>query len=142
MGLLLQAKERRKEREAQISKAQMDIAISGGVSWGMGGDAADDMDDDDEPAGGTVDWRMYSQTHTLTDKQQKIATKLRRLENRVMNLSRELERIRVSHCHNHLAMRPWAFAWPATVKRAVAGMMTGTLLNCGTSIFTCSLRLT
>lgn len=73
----------------------MDAAISGGVSWGMGGDAADDMDEEDMPPGGPVDWRSYSQTHTLTDKQQKTATKLRRLENRVMNLSRELERIRV-----------------------------------------------
>lgn len=75
----------------------MDAAISGGVSWGMSGDAADDMDDEDAPPGGSVDWRTYSQTHTLTDKQQKTATKLRRLENRVMNLSRELERIRVRY---------------------------------------------
>ena len=95
----LQAKESRKEREAQIAKAQMAQAISGGVSWGMAGDAADDMDEDELPPGGPVDWRAYSQTNTLTDKQQKLATKLRRLENRVMNLSRELERIRVSCGH-------------------------------------------
>ncbi|KAK9842408.1 hypothetical protein WJX84_012265 [Apatococcus fuscideae] len=91
---LIEAKESRKEREAQIAKAQMAQAISGGVSWGMAGDAADDMDEDELPPGGPVDWRAYSQTNTLTDKQQKLATKLRRLENRVMNLSRELERIR------------------------------------------------
>lgn len=76
----------------------------------MGGDAGDDLDDEDEPAGGLVDWRSYSQTHTLTDKQQKIATKLRRLENRVMNLSRELERIRVSPAA-HVRLHPCQEFW-------------------------------
>jgi hypothetical protein len=33
-----QAKEARKEREAQIAKVQMEAALSKGVSWGMGVD--------------------------------------------------------------------------------------------------------
>ena len=33
-----QAKEARKEREAQVAKVQMEAALSKGVSWGMAGD--------------------------------------------------------------------------------------------------------
>jgi hypothetical protein len=36
--LTSQAKEARKEREAQIAKVQMEAALSKGVSWGMGVD--------------------------------------------------------------------------------------------------------
>lgn len=45
-GPLPQAKEARKVREQQISKAQMDAARSGGVSWGFGEDAVADEDED------------------------------------------------------------------------------------------------
>lgn len=37
---LVQAKEQRQAKEAQISKAQMDAARRGGISWGMDEEAA------------------------------------------------------------------------------------------------------
>lgn len=42
----VQAKEKRQAKEAQVSKAQMDAARRGGVSWGMADDAAleEDLD--------------------------------------------------------------------------------------------------
>ena len=41
----LQAKEARREREAQVAKAQMDSALSRGVSWGFGEDAVVEPED-------------------------------------------------------------------------------------------------
>ena len=35
----IQAKEARRERDQQVAKAQMEAALSRGVSWGMGEDA-------------------------------------------------------------------------------------------------------
>ena len=37
---LLQAKEKRQAKEAQVAKAQMDAARRGGVSWGMADEEA------------------------------------------------------------------------------------------------------
>lgn len=42
-----------------------------------------------------MDWRAYAETHGLTDKQQKLATKVRRREARIANLQTEMERIKV-----------------------------------------------
>ena len=89
----LQAKEARKQREAEVAKAQMAAALNRGISWGMGTDAAEE--EDSEGATPSVDWRQYAETHSLNDKQQKLADKLRRLENRVRNLTTEADRIKV-----------------------------------------------
>jgi len=43
-----------------------------------------------------VDWRAYSQTRTLSDKQQKLADKVRKRENRIAALQKEVDKIRVS----------------------------------------------
>ncbi|KAL3145623.1 hypothetical protein ABBQ32_003168 [Trebouxia sp. C0010 RCD-2024] len=87
----LEAKEKRQAKETQVSKAQMDAARRGGVSWGMADDAAleEDLDNVTE-----VDWRLYCQTHTLTDKQQKLADKIRRQEQKIHNLNTETDRIK------------------------------------------------
>lgn len=45
--------------------------------------------------GNAVDWRAYVQSHSLTDKQQKLADKIRKREARSTNLQRELDKIRV-----------------------------------------------
>lgn len=42
-----------------------------------------------------VDWRLYSQSHQLTDKQQKLADKIRRQEQKIHNLQTETDRIKV-----------------------------------------------
>ena len=41
-----------------------------------------------------VDWWAYAATKGLSDKQQKLADKIRKREVRVQNLQREIERIR------------------------------------------------
>ena len=46
-------------------------------------------------AAGAVDWRAYAESHALTDKQAKLAQKLRRREARMQNLQREADKIRV-----------------------------------------------
>ena len=56
-------------------------------------------EEEDEAAALSVDWRAYSQTHTLTDKQQKLAEKIRKRENRVGALQKEVEKIRVRVRH-------------------------------------------
>ena len=45
--------------------------------------------------GNAVDWRAYVQSHSLTDKQQKLADKICKREARITNLQRELDKIRV-----------------------------------------------
>ena len=70
----------------------MAAALNKGISWGMGEDA---MEEDDSGEAPSVDWRAYSSTHSLTEKQQKLADKIRRLENRIRNLTTESEKIRV-----------------------------------------------
>ena len=94
----VQAKEKRKEREREVAKAQMAAALNHGISWGMGEDAREDDEEGEDRGAPSVDWRAYAQTHSLTDHQQKLADKLRRNENRIRNLTTEAERIRVRLC--------------------------------------------
>ena len=91
----MQAKEKRKEREREVAKAQMAAALNHGISWGMGEDAREEYEEGENGGAPSVDWRAYAQTHSLTDHQQKLADKLRRTENRIRNLTTEAERIRV-----------------------------------------------
>ncbi|GAB4814362.1 hypothetical protein N2152v2_001408 [Parachlorella kessleri] len=85
----LQAIAARKEKEAALAKAQMDVALTGGASWGMQEDA---FDIDEE--GGEVDWRAYAATKGLTEKQQKVADKIRKREARIQSLQREIDKIK------------------------------------------------
>jgi hypothetical protein len=66
----------------------------------MGEDAAESDDDEDggAAAAAAVDWRAYSQSHALTDKQQRLAQKIRKHENRIAALQTELDKIRVGVC--------------------------------------------
>lgn len=50
---------------------------------------------DGDHAAHAVDWRLYSQSHSLTDKQQKLADKIRRQELKIHNLQTETDRIKV-----------------------------------------------
>lgn len=76
---MLQARKAADEARAQ---AQMEAALrqgSEGASWGLlGPDAEGDADEDDEgrQAGG-LDWRVYMNKHTLTDKQTKLVDQIR-----------------------------------------------------------------
>lgn len=64
----MQAKKRR-ARDAAVSAEQMGAALAaggGGVTWGFGEDAEEE---DPEASAAFVDWRTYSETKGLTDKQ-------------------------------------------------------------------------
>ena len=89
----MQTKENRKQREEEVAKAQMAAALSSGVQWGMG-DGSFERDQDEAQAV-NVDWRAYCQTHTLNPKQQKLADRARRLENKIRNLTTEADKIKV-----------------------------------------------
>lgn len=97
----LEALRRRKEIDAAAAEAAMARAIAGGgvsgsgtVSWGFGEDARDEEDlrttgrDLDE-----IDWRSHAANRGLTEKQQKIADKIRKRELRITHLQRESEKI-------------------------------------------------
>jgi hypothetical protein len=80
----------RQEREAQVAKAQMAAALAargvgshagGGASWGLLGEDAEEEEDGmgvGDPDADTLDWRIYAETKGLTDKQQKLADRIRR----------------------------------------------------------------
>ena len=115
----LEALRRRKEKDAAAAELEMARAIAGGggasggggVSWGFQEDARDSGDDDDENDGGRkrmkssggggygvaddIDWRHHAATKGLSEKQQKLADKIRKREARVGNLQREAEKIEV-----------------------------------------------
>ena len=93
---IVQAIEVRREREAQIAKAQMDAARASGISWGMAEDAPEeDIDMGTASGADAIDWQTYSASHGLTEKQQKLAAKVQKLRNRIANLQREMDRIKV-----------------------------------------------
>ena len=54
-----------------------------------------DADEDEAGAALNVDWRAYAQTHTLTDRQSKLADKIKKRENRIAALQKEVDKIRV-----------------------------------------------
>ena len=96
----MNALQRRKEKDAAAAEAAMARAIAGGgidssggggVSWGFGEDA---MDDEDQIKNlDEIDWRAYSANRGLSEKQQKIADKIRKRELRIVHLQKESEKI-------------------------------------------------
>lgn len=73
-------------------------------------DAAEDLDEED------VDWRIFSQRHSLTDKMQKLADQVRRKELKCENLKKESDKI--------VAKERWAgavlfWAWLPSVLPAI-----------------------
>ena len=58
----VQAKEKRQAKEAQVSKAQMDAARRGGVSWGMSEDAALEEDLDNITEGNNIYHHIYAES--------------------------------------------------------------------------------
>ena len=63
-----QAKAVRRRKEEEVAAAQMEVALGRGegASWGFGEDA---IVDEDEEGVADVDWRTFSETRGLTDKQ-------------------------------------------------------------------------
>ena len=63
-----QAKAVRRQKEEEVAAAQMEVALGRGegASWGFGEDA---IVNEDEEGVADVDWRTFSETRGLTDKQ-------------------------------------------------------------------------
>jgi hypothetical protein len=63
-----QAKAVRRRKEEEVAAAQMEVALGRGegASWGFGEDA---IVDEDEQGVADIDWRTFSETRGLTDKQ-------------------------------------------------------------------------
>lgn len=72
----------------------MSAALNRGVSWGMDDDALEG--EEDKQGAVAVDWRVYCQSLSLTDKQQKLADRARRLERKIQNLTAEADKIKVN----------------------------------------------
>ncbi len=71
---------------------------------------------------GDVDWRAYAATKGLTEKQQKLADKIRKREARIQNLQREIDKIKVGFysaatAAATLRMLPWARMLPCPARR-------------------------
>ncbi len=61
-----------------------------------------------------VDWRAYAQTHTLTNRQRKLAEKIKKRENRITALQKEVDKIRVRmSCLSLVRFLP-GLLWPAS----------------------------
>lgn len=82
--------EARRAKEAALAEQQMRRALQGEVSWGMREDAQEALDPLDE-----IDWRAYRDRHGLSDRQQKMASKIEGRVQRIAHLERELDRIKV-----------------------------------------------
>jgi pSer/pThr/pTyr-binding forkhead associated (FHA) protein len=98
----LETLKRMKEKDAAAAKLAMAKAIAaggGGVSWGFGEDAREDSDEENDGRGSKdeIDWREHAANKGLTDKQQKIADKIRKREARILNLQKESEKIQLKY---------------------------------------------
>jgi len=99
---MLEAMAQRRETDAAVAKSQMQAALAsksrggGGTSWGIVDDDGNDNDGEGTiiDALGEVDWRAYALSNSLSDKQQKLADKIRKRESRIQHLSKEIENIR------------------------------------------------
>ncbi|GFH18668.1 FHA domain-containing protein [Haematococcus lacustris] len=72
----------------------MEAALAGGATWGMGGeDAASDPEPSSAADLEALDWRRRAASGQLTEKQQKLADKIRQKEHKVKNMQTENDRI-------------------------------------------------
>ncbi|KAG1652378.1 hypothetical protein FOA52_007231, partial [Chlamydomonas sp. UWO 241] len=79
------------KKEQEVAKSQMAAVIAGEVTWGMG--AEQDMASMNPEDLSSIDWRVYRGSNELSEKQQKLAERVRSREYKVANLRKEVERI-------------------------------------------------
>jgi pSer/pThr/pTyr-binding forkhead associated (FHA) protein len=91
---VLEAYRRNKKAEEEKAKEQMAIAMSRGE--GMSSDKVQAA-----LYSGNFDWRGYAREKGLTDKQQKVADKIRKKQNRIEHVQRENDRIMAKQKQDH-----------------------------------------
>ncbi|KAF5191346.1 Kanadaptin [Thalictrum thalictroides] len=77
------------DREASILRAKQEASIASGISWGMAEDAIEEAEDDAEE----VTWQTYK--GQLTDRQQKTREKVIKRIEKIANMKKEIDAIRV-----------------------------------------------
>ncbi|KAL6961098.1 hypothetical protein U1Q18_038863 [Sarracenia purpurea var. burkii] len=77
------------DMEASLLRAKLEASLADGISWGMGEDALEEIEDDVEE----ISWQNYK--GQLTEKQEKTRDKvIKRLE-KIANMKKEIDAIRV-----------------------------------------------
>eukprot|EP01026_Neomeris_dumetosa_P073941 TRINITY_DN7659_c0_g1_i2.p1 TRINITY_DN7659_c0_g1~~TRINITY_DN7659_c0_g1_i2.p1 ORF type:complete len:495 (-),score=116.83 TRINITY_DN7659_c0_g1_i2:298-1782(-) len=69
----------------------MQAALKGEVNWGMKEDIGLDLDQ----LGEELDWKAYAETKGLTEKQEKLASKIRQRDWKIQGLEKENQRINI-----------------------------------------------
>lgn len=82
-------REAMRDREASVQRARQEASLAEGISWGMGEDAIEEDEDDDEE----VTWQSYK--GQLTEKQEKTRDKIIKRMEKIANMKKEINSIRV-----------------------------------------------
>ncbi|XP_027928431.1 kanadaptin isoform X3 [Vigna unguiculata] len=77
------------DREASVRRARQEASLAEGISWGMGEDAIEEEEDDAEE----VTWQSYK--GQLTEKQEKTREKIIKRMEKIANMKKEINSIRV-----------------------------------------------
>ncbi|XLR21136.1 hypothetical protein S83_049048 [Arachis hypogaea] len=77
------------DKEASLQRARLEASLSDGVSWGMGEDAIEEEEDDVDE----VTWQSYK--GQLTEKQEKTREKILKRMEKITNMKKEINSIRV-----------------------------------------------
>ncbi|CAJ1835838.1 unnamed protein product [Sphenostylis stenocarpa] len=77
------------DREASVRRARQETSLAEGISWGMGEDAIEEEEDDAEE----VTWQSYK--GQLTEKQEKTREKIIKRMEKIANMKKEINSIRV-----------------------------------------------
>ncbi|WVZ81577.1 hypothetical protein U9M48_028933 [Paspalum notatum var. saurae] len=78
------------DREASILRAKNQAALAEGISWGMAEDAIEESADDDADE---ITWQTYK--GQLTDRQEKTRSKIVKRMEKIANMKKEIDAIRV-----------------------------------------------
>ncbi|KAJ7974248.1 kanadaptin [Quillaja saponaria] len=76
------------DQEASLQRARLEASHSDGISWGMGEDAIEEIEDD----GDEVTWQTYK--GQLTEKQEKTRDKVMKRMEKISNMKKEISAIR------------------------------------------------
>ncbi|KAK1297773.1 hypothetical protein QJS10_CPB15g01098 [Acorus calamus] len=83
-------REEMQDREASLSRARVEASLADGISWGMAEDAIEDTAEDDVDE---VTWQTYK--GPLTEKQEKTRNKIIKRMEKMANMRKEIDAIRV-----------------------------------------------
>ncbi|KAK9272689.1 hypothetical protein L1049_003066 [Liquidambar formosana] len=77
------------DREASLQRARREASLADGISWGMGEDAIEEAEDDADE----ITWQTYK--GQLTEKQEKTRDKIIKRTEKIANMKKEIDAIRV-----------------------------------------------